>query len=53
MGVAIMIFNLDHSAGSGGFDEFIPTGCNKGGLTTSIYGTIIAVAVRMTLAFSF
>lgn len=53
VGVAITIFNLDYGAGGGSFDELIPTGCNEGGLTTSIYGTIITVAVRMTLAFSF
>lgn len=53
MSVAITIFNLDYGAGCGGFDEFIPTGCNEGGLAASIYGAIIAVAVRMALAFSF
>lgn len=53
MGVAITIFNLDYGAGGGSFDELIPTGCNKGGLTTPIYGAIIAVAVGVALAFSF
>lgn len=51
--VAITIPNLDHGAGGGGFDEFVPTGRDEGRLTASIYRAVVAVAVRVALTFSF
>lgn len=53
MRIAVTIFNLNYRAGGGSFDEFVPTGCNEGGLTTSIHGAIVAVAIRVALALSF
>lgn len=52
MSVAVTIFDFDYGASSGSFDEFIPAGCSERGLTTPIYGAIIAITVRMALTLT-